>query len=128
MEYNKKLEEIEKIMASIEENNDLDKQMELYEKGKKKCVILEKKINLQRSKIDNIQKDIDLSEEIEDNDNNNDSKDIKQILLEIEEIYKKINSENLPAEKIEEFLKKSAMLKKQSQKFSKNKELNIKYM
>ena len=75
MEYNKKLEEIEKIMTSIEENNDIDKQMELYEKGKKKCVVLEKKINLQKSKIDDIQKDINVSEEIEDND----SKDIKQI-------------------------------------------------
>ena len=44
MEYNKKLEEIEKIMASIEENNDLDKQMELYEKVKKNVLFLRKKL------------------------------------------------------------------------------------
>ena len=36
MEYKKKLEEIDKIMNLIENNKDLDKQMELYEKGKKK--------------------------------------------------------------------------------------------
>ena len=54
MEYNKKLKEIEKIMELIENNKDLDKQMELYETGKKKCASLEKKINLQKQKIEKI--------------------------------------------------------------------------
>jgi exonuclease VII small subunit len=123
MEYNKKLEEIEKIMLSIEdeENNDIDKQMELYEKGKKKCIFLEKKINLQKNKIENIDKDIEVKDE-------NRNKDIKEILTEIEEIYKKINSEDLPADKIEEFLKKSLILKKQSEKFNRIKDLEIKYI
>ena len=121
MEYNKKLEEIDKIMLSIEENTDIDKQMELYEKGKKKCFSLEKKINLQKNKLDNIEQEIEIKDNI-------DNKDIKQILIEIEEIYHQINSEDLPCDKIEDFLKKSLILKKQSEKFNKIKDIEIKYI
>ena len=124
MEYNKKLEEIEKIMNSIEDNNDLDNQMELYEKGKKKCESLEKKISLQRKKIENLE---NLTEEEIQMDNNEEN-DIKKILEEIENIYQQINSENLPAEKLEEFIKKSLILKKKSQNFNKIKDLNIKHI
>lgn len=123
MEYKKKLQEIEKIMESIENNKDLDKQMELYEKGKKKCASLEKKINLQKEKIDKMDQNFDDHNDKEDN-----SENINKILEEIEEIYKKINNEELPIEDIEKFYKQSLILKKKSQKYKKNKDLDIKYI
>merc|ERR1711871_1569269 len=115
MEYKKKLQEIERIMESIENNKDLDKQMELYEKGKKKCASLEKKINLQKEKIDKLDQDLDDYNDKEDDNDNNEN--INQILQKIEDIYKKINNEELPIEDIEKFYKQSLILKKKSQKY-----------
>ena len=126
MEYKKKLQEIEKIMESIENNKDLDKQMELYEKGKKKCASLEKKINLQKEKIEKMDHEIDDHNGEEDNSDNDEN--INQILQKIEDIYKKINNEELPIEDIEKFYKQSLILKKKSQKYRNIKDLEIKYL
>ena len=126
MEYTKKLKEIEKIMDLIENNKDLDKQMELYEMGKKKCASLEKKIKLQKQKIEKINNDINSDDNTVNIDE--DDKDINRILKEIEEIYVKINNEELPIEDIENFYKKSLLLKKKSQKFKNIQNLDIKYI
>lgn len=126
MDHQKYLKEIDSIMNSIEKNNDIDKQIELYEKGKKKCDVLEKKINDKKETIKNlgcnfIEDKINLSEY----DKDNKSKDIKDILNELEDIYNKINSEEMTIDDIEKFYKQSLILKKKSQDFCKQKNLKI---
>ena len=126
MDHQKYLKEIDSIMNSIEKNNDIDKQIELYEKGKKKCDVLEKKINDKKETIKNlgcnfIEDKINLSEY----DKDNKSKDIKDILNELEDIYNKINSEEMTIDDIENFYKQSLILKKKSQDFCKQKNLKI---
>ena len=126
MDYQKYLKEIDSIMNSIEKNNDIDKQIELYEKGKKKCDVLEKKINDQKETIQKLgcnftENKINLLECDKDNKN----KDIKSILKELEVIYNKLNSEEMSIDDIEKFYKQSLILKKKSQDFCKQKNLKI---
>ena len=125
MEYKKKFRELDNIMDLIEKNNDIDKQLELYEKGKKKCNSLEKNINIQKNNIEKLEDDfikgnIDFQEE--------GTEDIKKILNELEEIYKKINSDEIPVDELEKFYKQSLILKKKSQEFCKKKDLKIEYL
>ena len=113
MDYQKYLKEIDSIMNSIEKNNDIDKQIELYEKGKQKCDVLEKKINDQKETIQKLgcnftENKINLLECDKDNKN----KDIKSILKELEVIYNKLNSEEMSIDDIEKFYKQSLILKK----------------
>ena len=126
MDYQKYLKEIDSIMNSIEKNNDIDKQIELYEKGKKKCDVLEKKINDKKETIQKLgcnftENKINLLECDKDNKN----KDIKSILKELEVIYNKLNSEEMSIDDIEEFYKQSLILKKKSEDFCKQKNLKI---
>ena len=51
--------------------------------------------------------------------------DIKDILNELEDIYNKINSEEMTIDDIEKFYKQSLILKKKSQDFCKQKNLKI---
>ena len=125
MEYKKKFRELDNIMDLIEKNNDIDKQLELYEKGKKKCNSLEKNINIQKNNMEKLEDDfikgnIDFQEE--------ETEDIKKILNELEEIYKKINSDEIPVDELEKFYKQSLILKKKSQEFCKKKDLKIEYL
>ena len=75
---------------------------------------------MEKLEDDFIKGNIDFQEE--------ETEDIKKILNELEEIYKKINSDEIPVDELEKFYKQSLILKKKSQEFCKKKDLKIEYL
>lgn len=117
-DFNKKLKEIEIIMKSISDNNDLDKKIELYEEGKKKCDILENIFNEKKDIINNI----NISNQ---NFKIKNDKNIFNLFNKIKELETNFDNENITFDKLEDYYKKAFIIKEQSQQYSKDKNLHI---
>ena len=120
MSFNKINEELDLIITQIENEVCIENQIRVYKEGIKKCDLLDKIIDNEKQKINNLKVNKDKTNNVSEDEN------IFEISKQIENIYELFN-DNIPIEDLYKLYKKSIILKNKANLVY-NKKLNIKYI